>query len=236
MGAAATLETELYTSSASTTLFTNQSAVTVAFYMQVVSGAVNVYLSGTAGTLANIVYPTAEPILMLLRTTASALNSSVALSFQGVSATTTNAFKISQVTISFGNIPAPFVPHKEIIIGGQYALPQTDIYSTGTFVKTVFLGPIFPISPIGGKEEIAAIIYRHEVYDSGSAGADAVYARLQTVSGAVYTGIEVGRLPNGVHKHSTGIAPAYDTNQRVVVVASGAGTLTNKLYAIGCFT
>lgn len=223
------INTDIFISNASSTLYPAFSRATIAFYLQVISGGAEISFNGT---LVNILDPTSEPVLIKYRMALSSLASYVSLSiaFGG-------EVHLYPVTLSWGSIEAPFVPCKELVLAQFPSQSSVSTASTGasTVTRTTLAGELNIPLPYYSVYE-SSLLVQQTVYDTASSGADSYYHSV----GINNLRTEVGRLPNSVRRHSTGFIPAvspvssatYTTN----TVASGAGTINKQYTLVGLTT
>lgn len=238
------LTTSIYLNNSTTT------RVVFAFIVQVTRRELYFSLDGGA-TLLYKIPPTNEPIIVIARTTvgSAGANQTIAPYLYGASASLPVEFKLGQLTLSFGNVVAPFMPQHETILGtiAYYSNVSGGAVGGGDTLEKVdyVFNEVWP--------GIRHMYVKFYAQDSNCAN-DAIYAGLYQ-SGSVAGGtniplnIELGRHTNSRPRYLHGtIAPELEYSnysisnylneifwkQRTYYNANG--TLSYQLYVAGIET
>jgi hypothetical protein len=225
-----TLETNMYLTALNSTAYPNDEAIfTMAFYLHVVSGdGIAIFQDGA---LLNNVTLTDGPVLILVRGIAWNINPTLELQFY--SGGTVN-FRLYQVTLTYGVVPAVFVPSKEVVL---FNTVDERTYTRSTVSTTI---PIYGSTNSGLpslRYNNSGIMLWQTINDSGSAGNDTINAAISSPTNAVRG--EIGRLPNDITGHSTGIvygSSIYTNVLSTQITASGSDTLDQSVKWTGVFT
>lgn len=222
------INTDVFISNASSTLYPAFSRATIAFYLHVISGGAEVSFNGTT---TNILDPTSEPVLIKYRLALSSLAAYISLSiaFAG-------EVHLYPVTLSWGLIEAPFVPCKEIVLAHYPSYsPEGFVNGAGAVTRNALAGLFNIPLPYYMTSESALIVGQH-VYDSGSSGGDSYY---YSIGSQNFIRTEVGRLPDSIKRHSIGIVPKFDPISSSILataVSSGANTMRVGFTLVGVIT
>lgn len=208
--------------------------VTIRLLIEVIQGEVWI---DTAGGGANGVRvpPTNGPVEVILRRTFNAGDQALELWIYNILSTQT-VFRLGQITISHGLVGAPYQSKKEVILFTKKHID--DVSSLTLSTQTIDIIPDDIIRP-----GMSAVIMQIHAYDSGSAGVAPVTVSLQdTNNNADQLSLQIGRhastynqvVQGFVGVPATGAPPTQ--KMQLVIVASGASTLSLFLSYLGCVT
>lgn len=171
--------------------------ITLSFAVRVTRGELLISVDGGA-TLTYRIRPTSRPIIITYRTSlGSAGGNQMIIPY--LYATTTTECKIGQVTLTFGNVAAPFMPKHEFVVKEV----RGAIISAGTGTTKV------DYSQLAWWPGIRNTFVRFEAQESNTA-ADVINTYLQqsAVTGAgtnEYMRIELGRHVNSIKRYTHGM-------------------------------
>lgn len=203
---------------------------TVRLLIDVVSGEVNVNTGGTS--VGSRIPPTGGPVEVIVRRAMSSTYRDMTISITNTSAGASE-FILGQVTLSPGDVGAPYLPKKEFILFGkpvtQMAYP-TAFSSSGTTEYDL-------VSELDG---VSALVTRLDVSDGSSGTNNTNLVSLQDIANdADQLRVEIGRLTNaGVSGAQGFVGAPYDANgeQKLQLLVTRVATTSVGIYHLGCIT